>query len=158
MLCFPRMNRTARRQRGIALVESLAAIAILGAAALGAASLAQRAARVAAEASRLDLARESAEAVHARLDTVGWYRLPELFDAAAADTEASVATGEGAPVEWEELVARLPRGRIQARLTGLGRDGTRTAFGDAFALRVDVRVAYDEHGRRRVVALSAVRF
>ena len=152
------MNRTARHQRGVALAESLAAIAILGAAALGAASLAQRAAAVAAEASRLDLAREAAEAVHARLDTVGWYRLPELFDAPATAAEATVATGEGAPAGWEELIARLPRGRIQARLAGLGRDGVRAAFGEAVALRVEVRVAYDERGRRRVVALSSTRF
>ena len=152
------MDRTAGNGRGVALVESLAAIAILGAAALGAASLAQRAAGVAAEATRLDLAREAAEAVHARLDAVGWYRLPELFDAPAADAEATVATGEGAPADWEELVARLPRGRIQARLAGLGLDGARAAFGDAVALRVEVRVAYDERGRRRVVALTATRF
>jgi len=152
------MSRTERNQRGFALAESLAAIAILGATALGAASLAQRAAGVAAEASRLDLAREAAEAVHARLETVGWYRLPELFDASAGDAEASVATGEGAPAEWDELVARLPRGRIQARLAGLGRDGARVAFGEAVALRLEVRVAYDEQGRRRVVALSASRF
>jgi hypothetical protein len=152
------MSRNGNPERGVALAESLAAIAILGAAALGAASLAQRAAGIAAEASRLDLAREAAEAVHARLDTVGWYRLVEVFDATAADTEATVATGEGAPAEWEELIARLPRGRIQARLAGLGRGGARASFGDAVALRVEVRVAFDEHGRRRVVALSATRF
>jgi hypothetical protein len=155
---MPGMSWIADMERGVALAEALAAVAILGAAALGAASLAQRAAGLAAEASRLDLAREAADAVHARLDTVGWYRLPELFDAAADEAEAAVATGEGAPAEWEELVARLPRGRIQARLRGLGRDGTRAAFGDAVALRVEVRVAYDERGRRRVVSLSATRF
>jgi len=58
----------------------------------------------------------------------------------------------------EELIARLPRGRIQARLAGLGRDGARAAFGEAVALRVEVRVAYDERGRRRVVVLSSTRF
>ncbi len=158
MLQLSRMNRGPCTERGAALVEALAALAILGVASLGAASLAQRAAGLAAEAARLDLARESAEAVHARLDTVGWYRLPELFDASPADAESTVATGDGAPADWEELLARLPRGRIQARLVGLNRGGARVAFADAVALRVEVRVAYDDGGRRRVVAIAATRF
>ncbi|MCU0229790.1 MAG: hypothetical protein MUC67_00275 [Acidobacteria bacterium] len=152
------MRRHAASERGAALVEALAAVAVLGAAALGAASLAQRAAGVAAEAARLDLAREAGQAVHARLDTVGWYRLPEVFRAAPTDAEATVASGDGAPSDWEDLLAPLPRGRIQARLTGLARGGGAAPFLDAVALRIDVRVIYDDGGRRRVVALSATRF
>lgn len=158
MLIRSNMRLRAGPERGAALVEALAAVAVLGAAALGAASLAQRAAGVAAEAARLDLAREAGQAVHARLDTVSWYRLPEVFRAAPTDDEAMVASGEGAPSDWEDLLAPLPRGRIQARLTGLARGGGAAPFLDAVALRIDVRVIYDDGGRRRVVALSATRF
>lgn len=147
------------RQRGAALLEALAAIALLSLAATGAGSLAQRAALLAEEATRLDTAKQAAEAVLARLAPVGWYRLPEFFREGASAETARIATGgDGAPSDWEELAARLPRGRIEVRLTGLGRGGVRVRFEEAVALRLVVRVAYDERGGRRTAAFVATRF
>jgi len=146
-------------ERGAALLEALAALVLLALVATGAGSLAQRAARIAEEAARLDAAREAGEALLARLAAVSWYRLPELFGGNENTETARVATGgAGAPADWEPLAERLPHGRIEARLTGLARDGRRSRFSCAIALRLEIRIAYDEHGGRRSVTLVATRF
>ncbi|RMF75974.1 MAG: hypothetical protein D6738_02475 [Acidobacteria bacterium] len=145
-------------ERGVVLLDALVAGALLGLLAFATLALVDHALRIGREADRLDAARAAAHQVLEELEAASWHALPETFRAADADRVAVLDTADGsAPARWSALAARLPSGRIVARLAGLGPGGAPQAFGAAIALRVAATVSWAEDGRTRSVRLVTVR-
>lgn len=146
-------------QAGAVLLEALVALALLGFVAVGAASLGHGAARLTREAGRLDEALMIAETLLARTSGVSFARLPEFFAASPDAVDATLDTGDdSAPADWIELAQGLPEARITAILQGVAAGGGAARLDAGVALRVRVRVAWTETGRRREVELTDVRF
>jgi hypothetical protein len=141
------------------LAEAIVALALLGLAAAGGATLVHAAAQVHRQAERLDQGLMVAETILARLAGVSFARLPEVFAAPADASLAQIDTaGAGAPADWFSLLADLPAGRVTATLQGLTSRGDAAPFDAAIALRVRIRTSWAEDTRRRSVELTDVRF
>ena len=150
-----------RHERGFALLDALAALALLSLIALGAAQL------LALSRTRLDEARhlQDATALAARvldeLSLVGWHGLPARFGVEASRSEAQLDSSRGElPADWQEALdeIRLPGSRLVVSLEGLGQGGTRRSYEQSVGLRLEALVEWDTRASRRRVRLVSARF
>ncbi len=153
------VSQNADSSRGYALLDALTAMVLFSVIATAMIGLAHDAKHHLSLAKDYDRARIAGETVLADLEAISWHRLQETFSLSEDEGTARIGSGDGsAPPSWDELVADLREGRVEARLEALGRRGAGASFKNAVALRIRVETSFGRERERRKVRLTHVRF
>lgn len=147
------------KQRGFLLLDALLAAFLTSLVVVVVAGLLHASVRAMRETGRLDRAREAVVHVDRELDRISYERLIDFFGTNWSNDGAVLSTEDGsAPPRWRLLLADLPRGQLEARIQGMGLNGTTRSFERSIAIRVRVGVEFDSPAGRRSVTLTSARF
>ena len=157
------MNSIVRARRasgaGFSLVEVIISLGILGGALVAIGTMFVLGGRQLKSAGRLTQASALAQDIMETFEGTSFVSLYGTLRAGPADTRCTVSSVEpdGPISAWQEKVARqLGDGMAEMTLQAIG-PGT-PSFGEAEGIRVTVVLRWDEHGRKRSLGLTTVRF
>lgn len=146
-------------ERGDSFTEVTAALVLVAIALLAVATLFVHGARSVAAGGRLTGATRAAATIMEEIETLSWDRVYTVFGASASQGAFSADTRTNAhAIRWQPMIdAALPGSHAVVDLAALDGSGAST-FGSCVAIRVSVRVEWDEAGHRRSATLQTVRF